>query len=459
MNTDLTYATVGELSDALSRRKVSAVELTDAAIARIEKYDGAINAVVVRDFERAREAAKRADGEREKDVAKPLLGIPMTVKEANNVAGLKTTWGFPGFKDIVASEDGVAIKRLKEAGVIILGKTNVPTFLADWQSNNPLYGRTNNPWDLTKTAGGSTGGAAAVAAGMVPLEFGSDLGGSIRVPAAFCGIYGHKPSFGIVPMRGFKPPPAPDGNGIAVSVLGPLARSPDDLELALNVLAGPEPADATAYRLSLPKPRQEQLRDYRILTLDSHPAAAVDGEIVAALHKVGDELEKRGAKVAMKSELLPYLMETLGCFGKILGTVTSRGGPPQQRPMTAHEWMDTLDQQYAIRQKWSRLFTAFDVVLAPAFGSVAFEHDDSEGERKLVINGASTDYGVQGAWSSMAGLANLPATVVPIGKTKTNLPIGIQIIGPYLEDRTTIHLAKLLEREFGGFEPPSLARL
>jgi len=157
MKTDLTYATVGELNDALSRRKVSAVELTDAAIARIEKYDGAINAVVVRDFERARDAAKRADSEREKDVAKPLLGIPMTVKEANNVAGLKTTWGFPGFKDVVASEDGLAIKRLKEAGVIILGKTNVPTFLADWQSNNPIYGRTNNPWDLTKTAGGSTG--------------------------------------------------------------------------------------------------------------------------------------------------------------------------------------------------------------------------------------------------------------------------------------------------------------
>jgi len=451
---DLAYATVGALSEALGRRKVSAVELTDAAIARIEKYDGAINAVVVRDFERARDAAKRADSDRDKDVAKPLLGIPMTVKEANNVAGLKTTWGFPGFKDIVASEDGVAIKRLKEAGVVILGKTNVPTFLADWQSNNPIYGRTNNPWDLTKTAGGSTGGAAAVAAGMVPLEFGSDLGGSIRVPAAFCGIYGHKPSFGIVPMRGFKPPPAPDGNGIPISVLGPLARSPDDLELALQVLAGPEPADALGYRLALRGARHDSLADYRVLILDAHPAAAVDGEIVAALHKVGDELAKRGAKVARKSELLPDLMETLGCFGKMLGTVTSRGGPPQQPPMTAHEWMDTLDQQYAIRQKWARLFTSVDVVLAPAFGVVAFAHDDSPGERKLVINGQSTDYGVQGAWSSMAGLANLPATVVPVGKTKAGLPIGIQIIGPYLEDRTTLHLARHLERELGGFEPP-----
>jgi amidase len=455
MNTDLTYATVGALNDALDRRQVSAVELTDAAIARIERYDGAINAVVIRDFDRAREAAKKADVEREKDISKPLLGIPMTVKEANNVAGLKTTWGFPGFKDVVAAEDGVAIARLKEAGVIILGKTNVPTFLADWQSNNPIYGRTNNPWDLTKTPGGSTGGAAAVAAGMVPLEFGSDLGGSIRVPAAFCGIYGHKPSFGIVPMRGFRPPPAPDGNGIPISVLGPLARSPDDLELALSVLAGPEASDAAAYRFALPKARHEQLSDYRILILDAHPAAAVDSEIAAALHKVGDVLEKHGAKASRKSELLPDLMETLGCFGKILGTVTSRG-VPQERPMTAHEWMDALDQQYAIRQKWARLFSAFDVVLAPAFGVVAFPHDDSQGERKLVINGLSTEYGVQGAWSSMAGLANLPATAVPVGKTTDNLPIGIQIIGRFLGDRTTIHLARLLERDIGGFEPPPL---
>jgi amidase len=191
------------------------------------------------------------------------------------------------------------------------------------------------------------------------------------------------------------------------------------------------------------------------LILDAHPAAAVDSEIAAALHKVGDVLEKHGAKVSRKSELLPDLMETLGCFGKILGTVTSRG-VPQERPMTAHEWMDALDQQYAIRQKWARLFSAFEVVLAPAFGVVAFPHDDSQGERKLVINGLSTEYGVQGAWSSMAGLANLPATAVPVGKTTDNLPIGIQIIGRFLGDRTTIHLARLLERDIGGFEPPPL---
>ncbi|HEY1708057.1 MAG TPA: amidase family protein [Rhizomicrobium sp.] len=456
MSDDLAYATATQLNTALAARTVSAVELADAAIARIEKLDGAINAVVVRDFERARETAKAADTARARGETKPLLGIPMTVKEAMNVAGLKTTWGFPGFAEHIAQEDGVAIQRLKDAGAVILGKTNVPVFLADWQSNNPLYGRTNNPYDLTKTAGGSSGGAAAVASGMVPLEFGSDLGGSIRVPAAFCGIYGHKPSFGIVPMRGFKPPPAADGAGIPVSVLGPLARSADDLTLALDVVAGPEAMDAIGYHLALPPARHSNLTGFRVLILDRHPATAVDREIVDTLHTLGGNLERHGAAVARNSELLPDLMRTLQCFGTILGVATSRGGPPVKDGLSAHGWMEVMDEQLAIRRQWAALFEQFDVVLAPAFGTVAFAHDDTQGERTLLIDGEKTPYGTQGAWSSMAGVANLPATAAPIGKTKTGLPIGIQIIGPYLEDRTTIAFAKLLEDTFGGFAPPPL---
>src|SRR5262245_9413538 len=220
------YETAIELLRDLRSKKVSAVELYERAVDRIERVDGKINAVVVRDFDRARQAAKAADAARSRGDDRPLLGVPMTVKEATDVEGLKSTWGFPGFKDFVAKEDAVVVKRLKDAGAIVLGKTNVATFLADWQSNNPIYGRTNNPYDVTRTCGGSTGGAAAVAAGMVPLEVGSDLGGSIRVPASFCGVYGHKPSFGIVPLRGFKPPPMPEGAGIPVTVLGPLAGSP-----------------------------------------------------------------------------------------------------------------------------------------------------------------------------------------------------------------------------------------
>jgi amidase len=450
------YATVIELTAALAARKVSAVELAEAAIARIEKFDGAINAVVVRDFERALETAKDADAARARGEMKPLLGIPMTVKEAMNVAGLKTTWGFPGFAENVAQHDGVAIKRLKDAGAVILGKTNVPVFLSDWQSSNPLYGRTSNPYDLARTAGGSSGGAAAVASGMVPLEFGSDLGGSIRVPAAFCGIYGHKPSFGIVPMRGFKPPLAADGAGIPVSVLGPLARSPGDLLLALDVVAGPEAMDATGYRLTLPPPRHSNLKDFRVLILDRHPAAAVDSEIVDTLHTLGSNLERHGASVARKSDALPDLMRALHCFGTILGVSVSRGGPPVKDGLSAHAWMDVMDEQLTIRRQWAALFEQFDVALAPAFGTVAFPHNNEQGERTLLIDGEKTPYAAQGAWSSMAGVANLPATAAPIGKNKSGLPIGIQIIGPYLEDRTTIAFAELLADAFGGFTPPPL---
>src|SRR6185437_5998887 len=203
---------------------------------RIEARDTEINAVVVRDFDRAREAARAADAALARGERRPLLGLPMTVKESNNVAGLPTTWGFEPFKDFRASDDAVAVARLRAAGAVILGKTNIPPFLADWQSNNPVYGRTRNPYDLARSPGGSSGGAAAaLAARMIPLEFGSDIGGSIRVPAAFCGVYGHKPSFDLVPLRGHQPPGAEGGSGILLAVVGPLARTARDLSLALDV--------------------------------------------------------------------------------------------------------------------------------------------------------------------------------------------------------------------------------
>ncbi len=456
MSTENSYATATEDLAALHGKKTSSVALVEQAIARIEAVDGKINAVVVRDFDRARAAAKDADALRAKGEWRPLLGLPITVKEAFDVAGLPTTWSFPGFKDYVAQADSAIVARLKAAGAVIVGKTNVPMFLGDWQSNSALYGRTNNPYDLSRTSGGSTGGAAAVAAGMVALEFGTDLAGSIRVPSAFCGIFGHKPSYGVVSMRGMRPPHTPDGVGIPLSVLGPLARSADDLELAFDVVAGTDGMEATGYRLVLPKARHEALRGCRVLILDTHPAVAVDAEIVGALHTLGGRLEKAGAKVIRKSDVLPDLMETLESFSKMLGIVTSRGAPPQGPVPSAHEWMDILDRQYVIRRKWAALFGEVDVVLAPAFGTTAFAHLPPQGPRTLKINGKDEPYDNQGAWSSMAGVANLPSTVAPIAMSKNGLPIGVQIIGPYLEDRTTIHFARLLEREFGGFVKPKL---
>lgn len=442
---DYPTATAGELAGALAARRVSAVELLDAAVARIEARDGPINAVVVRDFDRALSGAKAADAALARGERGPLLGVPMTVKEAHNVAGLPTTWGSPAFQGWIAPEDSIGVARLKAAGAIIIGKTNIPPFLADWQSDNPVYGRTNHPLDPARTPGGSSGGgAAALAAGMVPLEFGSDIGGSIRVPSAFCGVYGHKPSYNLIPQRGHAPP-GRDGADPVLGVIGPMARSAGDLALALNVLAGPGGPEAVGYRVNLPAPRHARLADYRVLIIDDHPAAVMNSEIRAALERVAGGLERDGAAVARESRLLPDLADAHEVYLSLLMPVMSRGPVSPPDLINAHGWMDALDRQVALRRQWGALFEAFDVVLAPTFGVVAFAHDDGPfNDRLHVIDGQPTPYGAQLAWPGMATVANLPATAVPVGATKAGLPIGLQVIGPYLEDHTTIAFAGLL---------------
>ena len=440
-------AGAGQLAAALAAGQVSAVELFDAAVSRIERLDGPINAVVVRDFDRALGAAKAADAALARGERRPLLGVPMTVKEAFNVAGLPTTWGSPAFGGWIADTDATAVARLKAAGAVILGKTNVPPFLSDWQSANPIYGRTNNPHDLTRVPGGSSGGsAAALAAGFTPLEFGSDIGGSIRVPSAFCGVYGHKPSYNLVPQRGHTPP-GTDGVGPPLNVVGPLARSVEDLVLALDIVAGPDDEESAGYRLALPPPRHAELRDFRVLMLTDHPLAAVDSEILAALDGLAARLEEAGAAVSRGSDLLPDLAVAHGVYLGILMTAMSRGAPPAPNLMNAHAYLNALDGQLAVRRRWAGVFDAFDVIIAPVLGVAAFPHKDGEWtERTLTIDGRETPFADQLVWPGLATLGNLPATAVPIGKTAAGLPIGAQIIGPYLEDRTTLAFADLISR-------------
>ena len=455
LNRELLDLSAGEIVEALATRKMGALELTDAAIARIEDRDRAINAVVVRDFDRARGAARAADAALGRGERKPLLGLPMTVKESHEVEGLASTWGSPAFTGWTAEKDAVAVQRLKAAGAVILGKTNVPPFLADWQSTNPIYGRTRNPWDLSRSPGGSSGGsAAALAAGMTPLELGSDSGGSIRVPAAFCGVFGHKPSYGIVSTRGHSPP-GMDGGPVALAVVGPMARSAADLGLALDVLAGPEPHEAVAWQLRLPPPRHVRLSDHRVLVLDRHPAVATDADIAQPLNALAGRLDALGAPVSRGSDLLPDLAAQHAALMALLGPALSRG-TPGANPINAHEWMNALDVQLDFRRRWAFLFESFDVVIAPIFGTVAFPHvDEPDGsKRTLSINGEATPYFAQLAWPGVALLPNLPATAVPIGLSKGGLPVGVQVIGPYLEDRTTIAFAGLLEREFGALGAP-----
>jgi amidase len=450
---DYATASAGSLAKAVAARQASAVELCDEAIAAIEAKDGPINAVVVRDFDRARDAAKAADAALSKGENRPLLGVPMTVKDSHHVAGLPTTWGLAPFKDWKASVDSTGVARLKAAGAVILGKTNIPPNLGDWQAANPVYGRTNNPYDLSRSPGGSSGGgAAALAAGMVPLEFGSDIGGSIRVPAHFCGVFGHKPTFDLIPQTGHAPPGIEGpGAGVQFGVIGPLARTAADLQLALNVLAGPERDLARGYALNLPPPRGETLGDYRVLVLDSHPLAAVDDEVLAPLHALADRLEGLGAEVSRASPLVPDLAAAQGTYLAMLGAIMARGRPGADPPLDTFAYMNGLDTIAGARVAWAQLFEEFDVVLAPPFGAAAFPHDESEwATRTLTINDQPTPYGAQIAWSGVATFPGLPVTCAPIGKTKGGLPVGVQIIGPSYEDRTTIAFAGLLEREFGA---------
>ncbi|HEY4470517.1 MAG TPA: amidase [Stellaceae bacterium] len=479
----LAYRSARELVKALADRKVSSRELVDAAIGRIEALDGKINAVVVRDFERARTAAGAADTALAKGERKPLLGLPMTVKEQFGVAGLPTTWGDPKSKDWKAEVDALAVQRLKAAGAIILGKTNVPINLRDWQSYNEVYGTTNNPWDLSRSPGGSSGGgAAALAAGFVPLEFGSDIGGSLRAPAHFCGVFSHKPSLDLVPQRGAGPPrtPAIPVRG-DLSVIGPMARSAADLALELAAVAGPdELTEGVGYKLALPPPRHEKLAEFRVLVIDKHPLCPTASSITAALNGLAERLGKAGCTVLRESAKFPDLAQTGRIYRELLSAFFSADMSPETRErveaaakalspddqsLTAEQlrgltishpdWVRKSRIRGGLRARWLALFQDVDVVLCPPMPTLAFPHDHSpQFARKLDIDGAQVTYNDQSVWAGPAILIGLPATTMPIGRSDGGLPIGVQIIGNYLEDRTTIAFAGLIEREFGGFIPP-----
>ena len=440
---DFDAAPAHVLAAAIADKQLSAREACDAAIRRIERLDGAINAVVVRDFERAREQAADRDAQFARGVRQPLLGVPMTVKESLDIPGLATTWGLPHLREFRPREDAVVVARLKAAGAVILGKTNVPPSLADWQSTNPIYGRTVNPHDSSRSPGGSSGGAAAaVASGMVALECGSDIGGSIRVPAAFCGVFGLKPSYGLVPDRGHGFP-GTDTAGVKLAVIGPLARAAEDLELALGVIAGPDAADAVGYGATLPAARPKGLGECRLLVLDAHPRARTESIIRDAIARLCDEAAHAGASVARESTLLPDLSAAHDGYVAMLTTIMTRGAPNVPEVISAHQWFELLDRQMRLGRQWRALFEQFDAVITPAFGTLAYPHVDlpDMATSTLVIDGEPTPYGQQVAWPGVATFPGLPATSVPIGRSAEGLPIGVQVIGPYLQDRTTIAIA------------------
>lgn len=477
------YRSATDLVRALAARETTSAELTEAAISRIEALDPKINAVVVRDFARARAAAANADAALSRGERRPLLGVPMTVKEQFNIAGLPTTWGHEKFRDWKPEADALAVQRLKAAGAVIIGKTNVPADLADWQSYNEVYGTTNNPWDTSRSPGGSSGGAAAaLAAGFVPLELGSDIGGSLRAPAHFCGIFSHKPSINLVPLRGAGPPATPARpTRFDLAVAGPMARSAADLRLALDVLAGPDPLwDGIGYKLDLPTPRANALAGFRVLVADTHPLCPTAAGVRAPLLTLADNLTRAGCTVLRSHPAMPDLARTTRVYARLLMAAfapdlpadvrtrvaaAARDLPPEAHTIAAERlrglvmdypaFIETGYIRDSIRMQWQALFQDVDVLLCPPMPAAAFPHDHSpQLQRRLDVDGVSIPYNDQIAWAGIATLTGLPATTMPIGSTAAGLPVGMQVIGGYLNDATTLRFAELIEHEFGGFRPP-----
>lgn len=479
---DATWMAAGDLAAAVRAHKVSSVELLDHFRRRVDQHNPKINAVVVFDWERAREQAVAADASLARGGAVgPLHGVPMTVKECFDVEGLPTTAGAVPLKANAALRHADAVKKLIDAGAVIFGKTNTRLFAGDFQTYNEVYGTTNNPWDLRCGPGGSSGGAAAaLASGMTPLELGSDIGGSIRNPAHFCGVYGHKPSFGVVPLRGHVPGPPNSLYLPDIAVAGPLARTADDLDLALSVLAGPGEWDAVAWRIDLPAPRRRSVADYRIAICPDDAFCTVESEIADAISRAGDALARAGATVRDSKPAIDFA-DSFRLFYRMLAATLAPGYDERlleqlaigAKASTDKSGMSTLFMQGSTmrhvdyvraeaarqeeRARWADFFTGYDIFLCPIVMTAAFAHDHSPDlqARTLTVNGVRRGYLEAIGWAGLIGNVRLPATVVPVGRTSAGLPIGMQVVGPYLEDRTCIDLARHLASLIGAFTPPA----
>ena len=423
-----------ELAQHIRDGKLSPLEAVDAAIARIEAADEEINAVVVRDFERARERAQAMESASPLP-HQPLFGVPMTIKESFAIEGLPSCWGLEEFAGQVAQADSTVVRQLKAAGAIIVGKTNIPPNLADWQSFNPVYGRTRNPHDTGLSPGGSSGGsAAAVASGMVPVEYGTDIGGSVRVPAHFNGIWGHKSSWGLVSKQGHDHPMAAsrDMHDGALSIAGPLARNADDLTLMMELTA------------TLPLRRSEKkLSEMRFLALLDHPVSPINNAVRGPVEAALEALQAAGIAIDRSTDDLPDLEGDHAAYMKMLNIAMARGAPgPDGQRATATDWFELLDAQTRCEIAWTRLFETYDFVLAPPANILAFPHRDEQlFQGEIDIDGKTRDAAEGLAWAGIATFPNLPSAVLPVGETG-GLPCGMQVIGPRWRDFDCIAAAK-----------------
>ena len=481
MPPQLAFQSAKALAARIRTGRIASQQMLDLYLARMEKYNPRINAIIATDLKAARKRARAADAALAKgDLWGPLHGVPMTIKESFDVVGLPTTWGLPQLKDNYPTRNALAVERLLQAGAVLFGKTNVPVLLADWQTFNPIYGTTNNPWDLTRVPGGSSGGsAAALAAGITGLEAGSDIGASIRNPAHYCGVYGHKPTWGIC---------APEGQSLPgrfatqdIAAIGPLARSADDLEIALKIMAGPDAIDARGWRLRLPRPSKNALRQFKIAVVLNADTAEVDRSVQDRIQGVADFLAHAKAKISDRARPAIELAEAHHVYIQLLRAATSRNQTDElfarnleaarkvspddtayyawmvKGNTTYHrDWLQWNEARQQMRLKWAEFFQDYDLLLCPAAASAAFPHNHhgERWERMVTVNGRPQPSTTQMFWAGYSGMANLPSTVAPAGFTAAGLPVGVQIVGPQYADLTCMRLAQLLEREYQGFVAP-----
>ncbi|MEY4338541.1 MAG: hypothetical protein RLZ14_391 [Actinomycetota bacterium] len=473
---DLRTDTAADVVAVIRRREVSSREVLAAQVERIERWNPVVNAVVALDLERAMQRAAAADDALVRgDAVGPLHGLPITVKDSFETEGIVTTSGAPEYRDHVPVHDADPVARLAEAGAIVFGKSNVPLLTGDWQAYNEVYGRTLNPWNTERTPGGSSGGSAVtVATGMSALELGSDLGGSIRIPAHFCGVYGHKPTHGLVPSRGHVPGPPGTMAPADLSVVGPLGRSAADLELALDALVAR--GFETGPGALPPAAAHAGVRPRVALALDD-PFSQPAGHVRAVLERAAQLLIDAGAEVVdvplptladghdLYVELLNAVIagelddDTFAAYQRALHDPTSAQHERARDYVTHHrDWVRADERRHRLRARWhDEVFSRVDVVLAPCTAVTACPIDEVTPfrSRTVDVDGASRSYRhTMLAWSGYATLPGLPATAVPVGVASDGLPVGMQVIGDRWADRTCLAVAGLLGAAVGGFVPP-----
>ena len=479
MDVEPAFASASFLAAAIRSRQLGCLEVLNYFIDRVERLDGPVNAVVVRDFERARARARALDSALPQG---PLHGVPMTTKESFNIAGLPSTWGAPAYHGHVATTNALAVDRLQAAGAVIFGKTNVPLMLAEWESFNDVYGRTNNPWNHELSAGGSSGGsAAALAAGLTALEIGSDIAGSIRQPAHACGVFGHKPTHGLLPPYGHTL--SENAAGTDISVVGPLARSAADLQLAMGVLAGPDEAES-ALAITLPPPRTAGLQGLRIAVWAEQPGQITDPVITQALLSLADRLQAEGATVDRAARPAFDPVTAYHLFLKLVTTALSGRGGEEERQRTRerlgkfaaddqsanavmarmvdlphHAWLELNEQRARLRRVWGAFFRDWDVLLCPVIGAPTWPHGTGPiWTRTLQVAGQTVNYNDLLFWPGITCGYHLPASVAPLGLAPGNAPFGVQIAGPLYGDATTMAVAAMLERCWRPFVPPGAGK-